>query len=98
MPIGMEFLTSADRRHLCGRENTIAELLASITKNSITLLLGNSGAGKTSVVHAGVFPVAFMEGWLPVYTRRSQRTHAGPLNADTSGYPFRAGGEGVLMF
>jgi hypothetical protein len=68
-PIGMEFLTSADRRHLCGRENTIAELLASITKNPITLLLGNSGTGKTSVVHAGVFPVAFMQGWLPVYTR-----------------------------
>src|SRR5882762_4048044 len=52
-PIGMEFLTSADRHHLCGREPKVIELMDSISRNPITLLLGNSGSGKTSVVHAG---------------------------------------------
>ena len=45
-PVGMEFLTSADRRHLCGRTEKIAELLARIEANQITLLLGNRVPGK----------------------------------------------------
>ncbi len=42
-PTGMEFLTSADREHLHGREAKLKELLAAIENNRITLLLGNSG-------------------------------------------------------
>lgn len=68
-PIGMEFLTSADQHHLCGREHKVAELIESVSRSPITLLLGNSGSGKTSVIHAGVFPAAFQQGWLPIYTR-----------------------------
>jgi hypothetical protein len=68
-PVGMEFLTSADRRHLYGRAEKITELLARIDANQITLLLGNSGAGKTSLIHAGLFPAAIDSGWFPVYTR-----------------------------
>jgi len=68
-PIGMEFLTSADSRHLCGRTKKIIELLARIDTNQITLLLGNSGSGKTSLIHAGLFRAAIRSGWFPVYTR-----------------------------
>ena len=37
--------------------------------NRITLLLGNSGSGKTSLIHAGLFPAAIGADWFPVYTR-----------------------------
>jgi len=68
-PIGMEFLTSADRRHLYGRDEKIGELLGRIEANQITLLLGNSGAGKTSLLHAGLLPAAIGANWFPIYTR-----------------------------
>jgi conflict system STAND superfamily ATPase/uncharacterized protein DUF4062 len=68
-PIGMEFLTSADRHHLYGREGIIREVMHRIDVNQVTLLLGNSGTGKTSLIHAGLFPIAIDNGWFPVYTR-----------------------------
>jgi Domain of unknown function (DUF4062) len=49
-PIGMEFLTSADRRHLCDRAGKVAELMDSISRNPISLLLGNSGSGLASTL------------------------------------------------
>jgi hypothetical protein len=57
-PIGMEFLTSADRRHFYGRTEKTKELVGVVEANGITLLLGNSGTGKTSLIHAGLFPDA----------------------------------------
>ena len=68
-PIGMEFLTSADRQHLCGRGEKTKELLGTVEANEITLLLGNSGVGKTSLIHAGLLPAAVAAGWFSVYTR-----------------------------
>jgi hypothetical protein len=65
----MEFLTSADGRHLYGRGEKIKELLGRIDANRVILLLGNSGSGKTSLIHAGLFPAAIGAGWFPVYTR-----------------------------
>lgn len=68
-PIGMEFLTSADRGHFYGREAKLNELHQAIENNRITLLLGNSGTGKTSLIHAGLIPEAIKANWFPVYTR-----------------------------
>jgi hypothetical protein len=45
-PIGMEFLTSADWRHLYGRQQKIAEIFKTLTVNPISLFLGNSVRGK----------------------------------------------------
>jgi energy-coupling factor transporter ATP-binding protein EcfA2 len=59
----MEFLTSADSRHLCGRTEKTTELLTRIDANQITLLLGNSDSGKTSLIHAGLFPEAIRGAW-----------------------------------
>ena len=68
-PIGMEFLTSADRDHFYGREAKLKELLDAVDNNRITLLLGNSGTGKTSLIHAGLYPAIMGKDWIPVYTR-----------------------------
>lgn len=68
-PIGMEFLTSADRKHFYGRETKLKELLDAIENNRIALLLGNSGIGKTSLIHAGLYAEMMGTDWFPVYTR-----------------------------
>lgn len=68
-PIGMEYFTSADRKHFYGRSEKVEELLGRLDSDAITLLLGNSGSGKTSLIHAGLLPRAIDKGWLPVYTR-----------------------------
>jgi hypothetical protein len=68
-PVGMTFLTSADRRHFYGREEKVRELLQRVDADPITLLLGNSGSGKTSLIHAGLFPAISDAGWFPVYAR-----------------------------
>jgi len=68
-PTGMAFLSSIDREHFHGRDREIEELLQSIDRDVITLLVGNSGVGKTSLIHAGLIPRTFMNGWLPIYTR-----------------------------
>ena len=68
-PIGMEFLTSADREHFYGRETKLKQLLDAIENSRITLLLGNSGTGKTSLIHAGLIPKAISADWFPVYAR-----------------------------
>jgi len=80
-PIGMEFLTSADRHHLHGRNDKIAELLERLEANPITMLLGNSGSGKTSLIHAGLLPEAVAKGWLPVYTRPIGLPHTDVVRA-----------------
>lgn len=68
-PIGMEFLTSADRAYLVGREKEIDDCVVQLEKEPIALMLGESGVGKTSLLHAGVIPEATRRGWRPVYAR-----------------------------
>jgi hypothetical protein len=68
-PPGMEFLTSRDGDWLLGRERQIRRLLACCSSEPVLLLLGESGTGKTSLIHAGLIPRAVHEGWRPIYTR-----------------------------
>jgi hypothetical protein len=68
-PVGMEFLTSENRSYLVGREQEIEELLARLGDDPIVLLLGDSGVGKTSLIHAGLIPKVTDRGWRAIYTR-----------------------------
>ena len=68
-PVGMEFLTSENRYYLVGREREIEELLAQFEDDCIVLLLGDSGVGKTSLIHAGLIPKVIDRGWRAIYTR-----------------------------
>jgi hypothetical protein len=68
-PVGMEFLTSRDRDYLLARGEKLDELLGVLDSNSVVLLLGNSGVGKTSLIHAGLLPKAEQRGWFSIYTR-----------------------------
>lgn len=52
-----------------GRENEIEELSGDIFNNFQTIVFGPSGTGKTSLLRAGIFPLARQKGMLPVYVR-----------------------------
>ncbi len=68
-PLGMEFLTSADGPYLIGRDQMLTDAVAEIVREPIVLLLGESGVGKTSLIHAGIIPECAKLGWRPVYVR-----------------------------
>jgi len=68
-PIGMEFLTSENRDYLIGRDMEIEKLLTSFGDDPVTLLLGDSGVGKTSLIHAGLIPKVKDRGWRAIYSR-----------------------------
>jgi len=68
-PIGMEFLTSEHRDYLFGRHQIVNQLLERLKQDPFVLLLGDSGVGKTSLIHAGLFPKVTRSGFRPIYTR-----------------------------
>jgi hypothetical protein len=68
-PVGMEFLTSENQNYLVGREQAIEELMTRFDDDCIVLLLGDSGVGKTSLIHAGLIPKVTKQGWRAIYTR-----------------------------
>lgn len=68
-PLGMEFIASEYRKYLVGREKQTKELLSHLSDKPIVLLLGDSGVGKTSLIHAGLIPEVVDDGWRAIYTR-----------------------------
>jgi len=52
-----------------GREEETAELCRRVQRKSLTVLFGQSGLGKTSLLRAGVVPRLRKEGYCPVYVR-----------------------------
>ncbi len=52
-----------------GRDYYIAELLDCIKRNPLTVLHSESGAGKSSLLRAGIGPHLLAEGRLPLYVR-----------------------------
>lgn len=54
---------------LYGRDEEIQSLALYVTNNTQTVLYGKSGIGKSSIVNAGVFPIARQEGLFPVPIR-----------------------------
>jgi hypothetical protein len=66
---GMAFYTKKDMKIFKGREEEIEDLLTVVSNWPITLLIGESGAGKTSLIHAGLFPKLDTMMWEYVWTR-----------------------------
>jgi WD40 repeat protein len=56
-------------RFFNGRERETAELLRLVRRDTLCLLYGQSGLGKSSLIQAGLFPRLRQEALLPVYVR-----------------------------
>ena len=72
----MDYYTENDADIFKGRDKESEKLQKNVIsqKRPISLLIGNSGVGKTSLIRAGLFPRLNMMGWGCVWTR--------PLNPD----------------
>lgn len=62
-----------------GRERETTELLRLVRRDTCTLLYGQSGLGKSSLLRAGLFPRLRDEAFLPVYLRLDYRDPQLPL-------------------
>lgn len=66
---GAQPFRSSQERIFCGRAEDIARLHRAITLNGLTVLYGDSGLGKTSLLNAGVLPQFSKVNLLTVFPR-----------------------------
>ena len=66
--------TYTEEECLYGRDKDVTALTSIVTNNVATVLFGRSGIGKSSLLHAGVFPALRSLGNLPVYVRLEHNT------------------------
>ncbi len=68
---GLDFFGEKSRAFFHGREAEADLLLTMVRHRLLTVLYGQSGLGKSSLLQAGLFPRLRADGWLPVYIRLS---------------------------
>jgi len=67
--LGLASFTEETRQYFHGREEEVAELGRRVQRKLLTILFGQSGLGKTSILRAGIVPRLRPEGYCPVYVR-----------------------------
>jgi len=76
---GLASFTEAGRDFFFGREKETEELVRLVHRNTLTVLFGQSGLGKSSLLHAGVFPLLREADFLPLYLRLDHDPATPPL-------------------
>jgi len=67
--LGLASFTEETRGYFYGREDEVAELARRVQRKLLTVLFGQSGLGKTSILRAGLVPRLRAQGYCPVYVR-----------------------------
>jgi hypothetical protein len=67
--LGLFSYTAETRAYFHGRDTEAAELARRVQRTILTVLFGQSGLGKTSLLRAGLVPRLRNEGYCPVYVR-----------------------------
>ncbi len=67
--LGLASFTEETRAYFFGREEEVAELARRVQRKLLTLLFGQSGLGKTSILRAGLVPRLRSQGYCPIYVR-----------------------------
>ena len=67
--LGLSSFTEETRGFFYGREEEVGELARRVQRKLLTVLFGQSGLGKTSILRAGIVPRLRPEGYCPVYIR-----------------------------
>jgi WD40 repeat protein len=78
---GLMAFTEEARGFFHGRDSEAGELLRLIRRETLTVLFGQSGLGKSSLLNAGVFPRLRETEHLPIYVRLDLSDGAPPLVA-----------------
>ena len=77
---GLVAFTEELREFFHGRAEEADELLRRVERKNLTVLFGQSGLGKSSLLQAGLFPRLRAEGYLPVAIRLDHAAAAPPLS------------------
>ena len=67
--LGLASFTEETREYFYGREEETGELARRVQRRLLTILFGQSGLGKTSILRAGLVPRLRGQGYCPVYVR-----------------------------
>src|SRR5215203_471756 len=67
--IGLQSYTEAQAGNFFGRDREIETLVKLVESNTLTIVFGKSGTGKTSLLNAGVFPKLRKDFCLPFRIR-----------------------------
>lgn len=67
--LGLASFTEETREYFYGRDEEVAELARRVQRKLLTVLFGQSGLGKTSILRAGLVPKLRGKGYCPVYVR-----------------------------
>ena len=67
--LGLTSFSEATRDFFYGREDEVGELARRVQRKLLTVLFGQSGLGKTSILRAGIVPRLRNQGYCPVYVR-----------------------------
>lgn len=76
---GLAPFTEDQRAYFHGRSKDSAELLQLVKRESLTIVYGRSGLGKSSLLQAGLFPLLREVDGLPIYIRLAFSAQAPPL-------------------
>ncbi len=88
--LGLVSFTEETRGYFHGREEEAAELGRRVQRKLLTILFGQSGLGKTSILQAGLVPRLRPEGFCPVYVRLDYDPHSPPPAEQIKRAVFRA--------
>jgi WD40 repeat protein len=67
--LGLASFTEESRVLFCGRDDEVADLVRRVRRKQLTVLFGQSGLGKTSLIHAGLVPALRPDGFCPIAVR-----------------------------
>jgi hypothetical protein len=76
--LGLASFTEETQAYFFGRDEEVAELARRVQRKLLTLLFGQSGLGKTSILRAGIVPRLRAIGYCPVYVRIDYSRDAPP--------------------
>ena len=88
--LGLASFTEDTRQYFYGREEEVGELARRVQRKLLTVLFGQSGLGKTSILNAGIVPRLRPEGYCPVYVRIDYSVAAVPPSEQIKQAIFRA--------
>ncbi|HEY2276085.1 MAG TPA: hypothetical protein VGH61_11340 [Steroidobacteraceae bacterium] len=67
--LGLASFTEETRAYFFGRDEEVIELARRVQRKLLTILFGQSGLGKTSILRAGLVPRLRGQGYCPIYVR-----------------------------
>ena len=79
--LGLSAFSFETQEYFFGRTEEVREIFLRVRDNPLTILFGQSGLGKTSLLGAGLLPKLLVEGYRPILIRLEYEDDSPPLLA-----------------